>query len=353
MRTRKRLGFTLIELLVVIAIIGILAAMLFPVFARARESARKIQCLANVKNIAIAMQMYLTDWDGFFPRERSQGTLAYFDSGPGPEYSDSQMSDDGHCKNATNANPYLRAAVLLDEYIKNRDVWHCPSAKFEKSAEVIIPMGPNGHWWENFIVHASVWQADTGLGPCQETFPTGWGGSVTDSLVQDMTAGVTGGAKVAGAFSEGIGTDSDMWNLKMADVQDFSKHYAFADFAIYFHIWDLTMAAYDVCRTTACTACEISNGSASGPGSGECCVPDWTNCSWSRVCSGDPVRFFNDINYRKQFARHMGGINVGFLDGHAKWYNSEAIINGSCPANGWETPTIFENAWACWWPKCR
>jgi len=58
---RRRKGFTLIELLVVIAIIGILAAMVFPVFARARESARKAVCLSNVKNIALAIQMYLAD----------------------------------------------------------------------------------------------------------------------------------------------------------------------------------------------------------------------------------------------------------------------------------------------------
>ena len=50
---RRRTGFTLIELLVVIAIIGILAGMLFPVFARAREAARKIQCLSNVKNLEV------------------------------------------------------------------------------------------------------------------------------------------------------------------------------------------------------------------------------------------------------------------------------------------------------------
>jgi prepilin-type N-terminal cleavage/methylation domain-containing protein len=80
---RKRFGFTLIELLVVIAIIAILAAMLFPVFARARESARKIQCLSNVKNIAIAFQIYLTDYDAFPPSEHRAEVLSYFNSGPG------------------------------------------------------------------------------------------------------------------------------------------------------------------------------------------------------------------------------------------------------------------------------
>jgi len=80
MRHSKK-GFTLIELLVVIAIIAILAAMLFPVFARARESARKIQCLANVKNIATAFQMYLTDYDSFPPNEHRQEVLAALGDG--------------------------------------------------------------------------------------------------------------------------------------------------------------------------------------------------------------------------------------------------------------------------------
>ncbi len=59
----KRTGFTLIELLVVIAIIAILAAILFPVFARAREKARQASCQSNLKQIALAEIMYVSDYD--------------------------------------------------------------------------------------------------------------------------------------------------------------------------------------------------------------------------------------------------------------------------------------------------
>jgi len=63
----KKRGFTLIELLVVIAIIAILAAILFPVFSRAREQARKSACLSNAKQIGLAIQMYSQNWDEKLP----------------------------------------------------------------------------------------------------------------------------------------------------------------------------------------------------------------------------------------------------------------------------------------------
>jgi len=63
LNVRKRIGFTLIELLVVIAIIAILAAILFPVFAQARETARKAACTSNLKQIGSAWMMYANDYD--------------------------------------------------------------------------------------------------------------------------------------------------------------------------------------------------------------------------------------------------------------------------------------------------
>ena len=67
MQNRKRNAFTLIELLVVIAIIAILAAILFPVFAQAREKARQVSCLSNVKQAGLAFNMYVQDYDEVTP----------------------------------------------------------------------------------------------------------------------------------------------------------------------------------------------------------------------------------------------------------------------------------------------
>jgi prepilin-type N-terminal cleavage/methylation domain-containing protein len=72
----RRNGFTLIELLVVIAIIAILAAILFPVFAQAREKARQTQCLSNMRQMGLAVQMYLQDFDERFPLDSHTGSGA-------------------------------------------------------------------------------------------------------------------------------------------------------------------------------------------------------------------------------------------------------------------------------------
>src|SRR4029079_6406619 len=65
----RQRGFTLIELLVVIAIIAILAAILFPVFAQAREQARKTSCTSNMRQIGLALNMYVQDYDEMLPTQ--------------------------------------------------------------------------------------------------------------------------------------------------------------------------------------------------------------------------------------------------------------------------------------------
>lgn len=68
-------GFTLIELLEVIAIIALLAALIFPVFARAREAARSIVCLSNLKQLGTAIDLYLEDYDETSPMNRQADAL--------------------------------------------------------------------------------------------------------------------------------------------------------------------------------------------------------------------------------------------------------------------------------------
>jgi prepilin-type N-terminal cleavage/methylation domain-containing protein/prepilin-type processing-associated H-X9-DG protein len=98
----QKKGFTLIELLVVIAIIAILAAILFPVFSRAREKARAAHCLSNLRQIGQAFLMYCQDWDEHIP---------YAD--PVPLW---------HC-----CNPAPAISIVLQPYCKNMELFHCPN----------------------------------------------------------------------------------------------------------------------------------------------------------------------------------------------------------------------------------
>src|SRR5947199_8068422 len=84
-------GFTLIELLVVIAIIAILAAILFPVFAQARENARKTTCLSNNKQIGLAAAMYAQDYDNMYPPQRADGLVSMAAGGKEGTYYDALL----------------------------------------------------------------------------------------------------------------------------------------------------------------------------------------------------------------------------------------------------------------------
>jgi len=117
----KHRGFTLIELLVVIAIIAILAAILFPVFAKAREKARQSSCSSNLKQISLAELQYVQDYD-----ERSHGP-----TGAGMNWASPggtcagcfHKYESGYVPTSTPGNRW----EPLQPYIKNRQVWWCPS----------------------------------------------------------------------------------------------------------------------------------------------------------------------------------------------------------------------------------
>jgi prepilin-type N-terminal cleavage/methylation domain-containing protein/prepilin-type processing-associated H-X9-DG protein len=103
-RARQCLGFTLIELLVVIAIIAILAAILFPVFALAREKARQTTCLSNQKQLGTAMSMYVQDYDERFPNWRTIVPVT-----------------------ADNPTGKITWVENMQPYCKNKNIWICPS----------------------------------------------------------------------------------------------------------------------------------------------------------------------------------------------------------------------------------
>jgi prepilin-type N-terminal cleavage/methylation domain-containing protein/prepilin-type processing-associated H-X9-DG protein len=117
-------GFTLIELLIVIAIIALLAAILFPVFSRARESARRSSCASNLKQIALGMMQYAQDYDEQLPEDRPTSIYLTFSTGA------LSSSPPSGCSSAS-ASPLTCAQWfwpdLIYPYVKSAQIFNDPS----------------------------------------------------------------------------------------------------------------------------------------------------------------------------------------------------------------------------------
>ncbi len=188
-----RKGFTLIELLVVIAIIAILAAILFPVFSRAREKARQSNCLSNEKQLALGILMYSQDYDEMIPY------------------------------NIYGANVYTWRACITP-YVKNSQLYFCPSKRVTANPFVanVADFGLNA----GYAINVHHWNPAPPAAPIPPTPPYGQAlGSVQDSssciLIMESDD----------SESQGLQADAFGWvpNALWATRHNEGANYAFVD----------------------------------------------------------------------------------------------------------------------------
>ncbi len=227
----RRRGFTLIELLVVIAIIAILAAILFPVFAKAREKARATSCLSNMKQLTLAVLMYVSDSDSQFP-------LGQYPPG---------------ASNAAESDYSYRCCVY--PYVRNAELWMCPSRL------------PGGGAWQ---------------GECPDKNASGGWPDTTISINRIHENGDNGTPEPPLGKPESMLTSPALTILLCDDNPSGPL------------AWH---PLFDDGKKNAV----LSNYAAI-------------------VTDRDPIA--------NPWARHNGGGNYGFCDGHAKWLTPEAIMCG-------------------------
>jgi prepilin-type N-terminal cleavage/methylation domain-containing protein/prepilin-type processing-associated H-X9-DG protein len=163
----RRRGFTLIELLIVITIVAILAAILMPVFARAREKARQASCASNLKQIGMALEMYRTDHDGLQSEISSDTNPARLDS----------------CDSS-----YTWRACIMP-YTKNNQIFVCPTASQLNGIVTDGIRGPSDPQLD-FCSTGGYAGLETYTATAWGSFPTTGSPRIHDAMVEDSSGSI-------------------------------------------------------------------------------------------------------------------------------------------------------------------
>jgi prepilin-type N-terminal cleavage/methylation domain-containing protein len=314
----NRKGFTLIELLVVIAIIAILAAILFPVFAQAKEMAKKTACLSNLKEIGTATKMYLTDYDDvYYPHRFNCGGT------PANNYSASEvcsdyLTPDGTALNSlapdqsnTSVAPATASPVnereyfvyLLFPYTKNNNIFKCPDnpkAFFPGSGMNVPFQNDNGakpgqdYGGQNSYAHNDFWMSPAGN--------TNGGFNNLPSPPSDTSVPREASTVLlvdGSYYGTGPDVNNDTGTLDVSKCVDgtdcnVEQAYVAAQNSNYLHYW-----------------ANMGNS-------------NWTQAGVAFATASVPT-YISNIKLR-----HAGMLNVEFADTHAHTVNYERLLSDVC-----------------------
>ena len=294
MERQIRKGFTLIELLVVIAIIAILAAILFPVFAQAREKARAISCLSNMNQLGKSTMMYVQDYDEqFYPHRFNCGGVTC------SQYLSGGVRTPESSRLAGGAEQRYYWVYLLQPYTKNYQVFACPSnpGAFTPSS------GPNpapdceapgckgnGYGGQNSYGHNDAWMSPAG--------------AFNDANGQPQSVALAGVPRVASTV---LITDATYYGV----VPDMNNDSGFTQ----------------VSHCSTGVDCSVELAYINKQGSQY--VNYWKNignANWS--FGGGTLTAANAITLGK--GRHNQQINVQFVDGHSKSIPYNRLVGDVC-----------------------
>lgn len=326
--TRRPGGFTLIELLVVIAIIAILAAILFPVFAQAREKAMSVSCLSNTKQLSLAVLMYVQDYDEQFP------LAAYY---PASEPAGGWPPDTEFPPNEYGSTLQLVAFGWEHEvlpYVKNAGIFACPSApkgcggcdgaaNDSPSGEIQYVInrriagdwvgGVGGHLVAPAVADAALaWPSSTIL------LSEGSRSSGAGARADEESQLYFNGTQEAGSCGSDADGGQEDWCINKGGFTVGHRGRLFGTYPdgsapVADPVFNPSTGTYDLSMQDLCNEVPASAGQGD----------DWA--SW-------------DYNPPAPLQRHTGGSNYAFSDGHVKFYHGAATCavwdrSGNPPAN--------------------